>query len=181
MCESMLCRTLRTYCARSQQYTKDSIFRLAQMTLCVITLDKFPPFVRPNVISDGPTNGFSIHQFFLMGQVCHSATNMNDMSQCTRHKTWCRYCFSISLILKHPYGQFCLSETHMSVLLQCTRRRTWCRRTWGARVTRSVCWSWSTPACRRTPSTRHSTQTGTKSSLCKYKTLNPDWNKIFTL
>ena len=30
-------------------------------------------------------------------------------------------------------------------------------------------------------STRHSTQTGTKSSLCKYKTLDPDWNKIFTL
>jgi len=30
------------------------------MTVCVVTLRKFPPFVEPNVISHGPTNGLSI-------------------------------------------------------------------------------------------------------------------------
>ena len=34
-------------------------FWLAQMTLCVMTLCNFPPFIRPNVISGGPTNGLS--------------------------------------------------------------------------------------------------------------------------
>ena len=41
--------------ALSQQYKQDSVFWLTQMTLCVMTLHNFPPFFRPNVISDGPT------------------------------------------------------------------------------------------------------------------------------
>ena len=39
------------------------------MTLCVMTLRKYPPFVGPNVISDGPTNGLSIRQISLVKDV----------------------------------------------------------------------------------------------------------------
>jgi len=44
-------------------HTKDSVFLLAQMTLCLITLCNFPPFLGPNTISDGPTDELSILQF----------------------------------------------------------------------------------------------------------------------
>jgi len=47
-------------CACSQRYTKDSVIWLAQMTLCVVMLCKFPPFVEPDVILDGLTNRLSI-------------------------------------------------------------------------------------------------------------------------
>jgi len=47
-------------CARCQRYTNDSVFWLAQMTLCIVTSRNFPPFVEPNVKSDGPTSGLSI-------------------------------------------------------------------------------------------------------------------------
>jgi len=41
--------------ACSQWYTIDSIFWWAQM-MCVLTINNFPPFVKPNIISNGPTN-----------------------------------------------------------------------------------------------------------------------------
>jgi len=44
--------------ARSQRNTKDSVFCLAQMALCVMTLSNFLHFVGANVISNGPTNKF---------------------------------------------------------------------------------------------------------------------------
>jgi len=37
--------TSNVACARSQWYMKDSVFWLAQMTLCVVMLRNFPPFV----------------------------------------------------------------------------------------------------------------------------------------
>jgi len=49
-------------CARSYWYTKDSVFWLAQMTLWHYNVGNFPPFVRPNIISNGPTNGLWIRQ-----------------------------------------------------------------------------------------------------------------------
>ena len=43
-------------CARSQRYTKNSIFRLAQMTLTIMTLHNFPSYVVPNEILTGLTS-----------------------------------------------------------------------------------------------------------------------------
>ena len=48
---------LNISCARSQRYTQDSTFWFAKMTSSVMTLRKFPPFVVPNAIFDGPTSG----------------------------------------------------------------------------------------------------------------------------
>jgi len=53
-------------CACCQPW--DSVFRLAQIMLCIMTLHNFPPFVGPNVISNGPTNRLSIHQLSLTCQ-----------------------------------------------------------------------------------------------------------------
>jgi len=50
--------TSKTACACSQRNKNDLVFWLAHMT-CVMTLRNFPPFVKPNVISYGPTNGFN--------------------------------------------------------------------------------------------------------------------------
>jgi len=47
-------------CARSQHYTHDQVFLLAQMTLCAKTLRNFPPFVGLSVISDAHTQGLLI-------------------------------------------------------------------------------------------------------------------------
>ena len=44
--------TLNFACALSQRYTTDSVFELAQMMMCVMTLHYFPPSVRPNISSD---------------------------------------------------------------------------------------------------------------------------------
>ena len=45
--------------ARSQRYTTDSVFRLAQTTLCVMTIRNFPPFVgASDVISSVLTIGY---------------------------------------------------------------------------------------------------------------------------
>jgi len=52
--------TLTIAHACSQGYTNDSVFSLAQMTLCIMT---FPPFVGPNIISDGPKKGLPKRQF----------------------------------------------------------------------------------------------------------------------
>ena len=38
-----------------------SVFWLDQMTLCAMTLRKLPPFLRPNVISNSPSDRLSIH------------------------------------------------------------------------------------------------------------------------
>jgi len=47
--------TLKVTCAQSQRYK--SVCWLAQMMLCLMTWHNFPPFVRPNHISDGPIMG----------------------------------------------------------------------------------------------------------------------------
>jgi len=49
-------------CGRSQWNTKYPVFWLAQMTLCVVMLYNFPPFVRLNVILVGLTDCLSILQ-----------------------------------------------------------------------------------------------------------------------
>jgi len=49
-------------CAYCQRNTNDLTILLAQMTLCIMMLRNFPPFIRPSLISDGPTNGMSIRQ-----------------------------------------------------------------------------------------------------------------------
>jgi len=47
-----IARLPNTVCVRSQCYTKDSVFWLAQMMLCVMTLCNLVPFVEPNFIWD---------------------------------------------------------------------------------------------------------------------------------
>jgi len=54
--------TSNTAGARSQRYTKYSVIWLAKMALRLMMLRNFPPYVGPNVISYGPSNGLSIHQ-----------------------------------------------------------------------------------------------------------------------
>jgi len=51
--------TLNDVCANCQWYTNDSVFWLVQLT-CVMAVHNFLPFFKPNVISDGPTNGLKI-------------------------------------------------------------------------------------------------------------------------
>ena len=43
----------------NQRFTKDLVFSLAQIQLCVKTLRNFPFFLGPNFISDVPTNGLA--------------------------------------------------------------------------------------------------------------------------
>jgi len=62
--------TSNVECERSQGNTKDSVFWLVKMMLCAITLHTFLPFVGPNVISDGPTNGFLISKFHHDSLLC---------------------------------------------------------------------------------------------------------------
>jgi len=54
--------TANIACACSQRHTKDSVFWLVHIMLCIMTLLNFPPFVRPNAISDVLTNWLSIRQ-----------------------------------------------------------------------------------------------------------------------
>jgi len=71
------CVVKHCMCQR-QQNSRDSVFWLALIMLCVMTLHNFPPFVGPNVISDNPTNWMSIHQLLAdswrrgLGCVCFS-------------------------------------------------------------------------------------------------------------
>jgi len=58
--ESTFRQTLLLSVANVTQKILDLVFSLAQMTLCVMTLRNFPPFVGPNVISDVPQTGTSI-------------------------------------------------------------------------------------------------------------------------
>jgi len=62
MQESVLRKTLHV---RSWLNTKDTVFWLAQIMMCILTLSKFPHFVEWKVISDGPTNGMLIHQLLI--------------------------------------------------------------------------------------------------------------------
>jgi len=50
-------------CARCQQNTKDSVFWLAQILLCIMTLSDIPHFIEPNVISDDLENKLSFILF----------------------------------------------------------------------------------------------------------------------
>jgi len=54
--------TTNIACVHSQRYTQHVVFWLAQMMLCLMMLPNtcFPPFIRPNIISGGPTNGLLI-------------------------------------------------------------------------------------------------------------------------
>ena len=69
--------TSNTAHASSQQYTKGLVW-LVQITFCVMTLCKFLLLVRPNVISDGPTNGLLIYVSFK--HYPHSERHVNTFS-----------------------------------------------------------------------------------------------------
>jgi len=49
-------------CVHYQRHTTDSVFRLALSLLCIMMLHNILSYVRPNIISHGPTNGLSIRQ-----------------------------------------------------------------------------------------------------------------------
>ena len=61
---------------RCQRNKRNSVFWLAKMTLCVMTLRNFQPFVAPNVNSDGPTNGL------LKGQSVFTKIYVLDICPC---------------------------------------------------------------------------------------------------
>ena len=46
-----------------EQYTMESVFGLAKMTLGIMTLSYFPSYVGPNTISNAPADVLSIRQF----------------------------------------------------------------------------------------------------------------------
>jgi len=64
--------TLNIARVRSQRYTKDAAFWLAEMTLCVLVLSNFPLFVGPNVILDRLTKriSYSFTSIMLHGFLC---------------------------------------------------------------------------------------------------------------
>jgi len=57
--------TSNVTCVHSQRNTKDIVFRLAQMTLCLIMLSNLLHCVEPNIISTIPTNWFLIRQMHI--------------------------------------------------------------------------------------------------------------------
>jgi len=65
--------TLKVACTHSQWYTQDLVFWLADMTR-IMTLHNFPQNLRPNVISDGPSNGMSIR---LLCSLHHGASRLD--------------------------------------------------------------------------------------------------------
>jgi len=67
MQESMLCQVLHL------RFTKPGIHKrllIGSNDVCILMLCKFPPFVRPNVISKAPTEGLSFRQFHVFLSVC---------------------------------------------------------------------------------------------------------------
>jgi len=62
-----------------QRYTIDSVFWLAQM-MYAMTLCKFPPFVKHNIISDGLTNGWSICQWLYLASEGSVTVNLHTQS-----------------------------------------------------------------------------------------------------
>jgi len=61
------------HCVRSQQYTKHSVFLLAQMML-----PKFTPLVRPNIISSSPTTRMLIYQLLCPGNNSALTSERNE-------------------------------------------------------------------------------------------------------
>jgi len=64
-----------------KQHTNNSVFWLAQMILFVMMIHNFPPFIRPNVISNGMTDDLSIHQY-LTSHIIQSLCSYGQMCCC---------------------------------------------------------------------------------------------------
>jgi len=79
-------------CAGCQRNTEDSIFWLAQVMLCLKMLHNFQSFIGTNAISDGPTNGISIHQSYFLNthtnlDLWHSS-NKQRFVVCLINQNW---------------------------------------------------------------------------------------------
>ena len=64
-------------CMQSELY---SVFRSAQMTLCVMPLRNFPPYIWPYVNSCGPTFGLSIQHIFVSNKLTYSVQSVFDLN-----------------------------------------------------------------------------------------------------
>ena len=81
---------LNIACACSPQNTKDTVFWLAQMTLCITALSNFRHFVKSNIFSGGSTNGLLICHLInsLCVNILHSAIPIWGQNLCyTNHNT----------------------------------------------------------------------------------------------
>jgi len=69
---------LNITCKRSELYIENSVFWWAQMTLCVMPLRNFPPYIGPYVNSCGPTFGLSIQHIFIYNKLTYSVQCVFD-------------------------------------------------------------------------------------------------------
>ena len=99
------------------RYTKYLVFWLAKMTLCIMRLCNFPPFLRPNIISNDPTNGLSIHQFHNTLKAMPKITTISAGKHFTKHSVLkCYYLESKILVVlfkyNHRYTFCCCIKNH---------------------------------------------------------------------
>ena len=71
--------------------TIHSVFILAQMMMCIMTLHNFPPFVGSNVISDGATNELLIYVNSLSAHKIKKKNAFVDWENQTAAEVDCQY------------------------------------------------------------------------------------------
>jgi len=72
--------------AHGQGYTKDSVFWLAQITLCIMMSSNFSPFLGANFVSDALTNRLLIRQYYSLQTIVYiTYTNLSLCCYCSRN------------------------------------------------------------------------------------------------